>query len=142
MNNTLIPYLKYVHGLYNTFVILLLIYHGWLGLKIRKERISGKPPTVNIIKKHRKIGPILSFVGIAGFLAGLFLVYLDKGHIFEYPQHFLTGLAIAFSIITTFSISRKIRGRESSWRTLHFIFGIIIVSLYFFQVFLGIGILF
>ncbi len=137
----LIPYLKYLHGLYNGFVALLFFYQGWLGLKIRKERIAGQPPTVSIIKRHRKIGPIFALMGIAGFFAGAMIVYLREGRIFEHTIHFIFGLTIATLIFTTFVISRKIRSQDSPLRKLHFLVGTVIICLYFIQVFIGIRIL-
>lgn len=137
-----IPYLEYLHGLFNGFVALLFIYQGWLGLTIRKERVSGRPPTVNVVKRHRTIGPIVAIMGIAGFFAGATIVYLDEGRIFEHPVHFIFGLSIAALIITTYLISKKIRGGKSTFRTPHLFAGIAIICLYFIQIFFGINILF
>jgi len=137
----LIPYLKYLHGLYNGFVAMLFFYQGWFGLMIRKERITVRPPTASIIKRHRKIGPIFTLMGIAGFFTGVIIVYLHEGRIFEHSIHIIIGLAIAVMIITTFFISKKIKVRESAFRTPHFIIGILIVCLYFIQAFIGIRIL-
>jgi len=142
IDRLIISYLKYIHGLYNILVILLFLYQGWIGLRIRRERIRGTAPTVKIIKRHRRFGPILSLLGISGFFAGLTVVYLDEGHFFEHPLHFIIGLVIILLVIATFSISRRIRGRDSHWRTPHFALGVIIICLYLFQAFLGIGILF
>lgn len=94
------------------------------------------------IKRHRKIGPILALMGVIGFFAGAALIYLDYGRLLKYPLHFLTGLAISLSIVTTFFISKKIKGSDSLWRNLHFRLGILILSLYPIQAFLGVGILF
>jgi hypothetical protein len=135
-------YLRYIHGIYNALIILLFLYQGWTGLKIRRERMQGKPPTVRIIKRHRKLGPVLVLLGVLGYLAGPTFLYLRIGHIFEYPLHFINGSLIVLLIITTFFISKRIKGRESPWRTPHLAVGICIIVLYFFQAFLGIGILF
>ena len=140
--HSIIPYLSYTHGAFNLLVFLAILYQGWLGLKIRKERTSGKPPTFTLIRLHRKLGPILVLLGIAGFLAGAGLVYSDKGHILEYPLHFFTGLAITFLLIATFFISLRIKGRISPWKTPHFFTGIIITGLYIVQILLGLDILF
>jgi len=137
-----VPYLKYAHGLYNILVIMLFLFQGWLGLKIRHGRISGNPQEVKFVRRHRKVGPAFAIMGIFGFIGGIGTAYLSEGEIFEYPFHFLTGLTISSLIILTFLISRKIRGRESPWRNPHYIIGIVIITLYFFQAFLGIGMLF
>jgi hypothetical protein len=137
----LIPYLKYLHGLFNGFVALLFIYQGWLGLTIRKHRVAGQVPTLNVIKRHRKTGPIFALMGIAGFFAGATIVYLHEGRIFEHPGHFIIGLSIAALILTTSLISKKIRGGSPTFRTPHLFLGIIIICLYFIQAFIGISML-
>lgn len=137
MSKELISYLKLFHGAYNTAVILLFAYQGVLGLRIRKS--NQKP--FHLIKKHRKIGPFAAVLGIAGFIAGTTIVYLDEGRIFMYPFHFITGLTIVSLILTTYIISRKIKGTETYWRDRHYLAGVLIISLYFIQAFLGLGIL-
>lgn len=142
IDKQLIAYFRLVHGSYNTIMIVLFIYQGLLGLKIRKQRKAGSQMPFKIIKRHRKIGPILALMGVIGFFAGAALIYLDYGRLLKYPLHFLTGLAISLLIATTFFISKKIKGSDSLWRNLHFKLGILILSLYPIQAFLGIGILF
>jgi hypothetical protein len=136
-----IPYLKYLHGLFNGFVAILFIYQAWLGLTIRKHRVAGRAPTVSVIKRHRKMGPILALMGIAGFFAGATIVYLHEGRIFEHPIHFIIGLSIAALIFTTYLISKKIKLGESTFRTPHFFVGIAIICLYFIQAFIGLSML-
>ncbi|MCX7794289.1 MAG: DUF4079 domain-containing protein [Thermodesulfovibrionales bacterium] len=135
-----IAYLKLLHGLYNSIVIVQFIYQGILGLKIRRERKSSNFPEI-IIKRHRILGPILTVESIMGFFAGITLVFVDYGFIFKYPLHFITGLFIILSVITTFFISRKIKADASLWRELHFRLGILILFLYVIQAFFGLGIL-
>ena len=142
IDKQLIAYLRLVHGSYNTLMMVLFIYQGLLGLKIRKQRKVGGQMPFKIIKRHRKIGPILALMGVIGFFAGAALIYLDYGRLLKYPLHFLTGLAISLLIATTFFISKKIKGSDPLWRNLHFRVGILILSLYPIQAFLGVGILF
>jgi hypothetical protein len=141
-STTIYNLLKYTHGIYNSLIIMLFLYQGWLGILIREGRISQKTSSVPNIKRHRRLGPILAFLGIAGFFAGMTIVYLHEKKIIEHPLHFFNGLFIVVSIITTFIISRKITTRESSWRTPHFIMGIMILCLYLIQALLGIGMIF
>jgi hypothetical protein len=142
IDKDLIPYLRIAHGSFNTVVMFLFLYQGWLGLTIRRQRKTGGPPLFKIIKRHRTFGPVFAFAGILGFFAGLTLVYVDYGRTFKYPPHFITGSLIALSLVTTFLVSKQIRPGESSWRNTHFMLGILIISLYIIQVFLGFGILF
>lgn len=139
IDKELMANLRLFHGSYNILIMLLFIYQGVLGFRIRRER------KMNIqsgaVKKHRKLGPVFAILGISGFFLGLALVYLDHGHILKHPLHFTAGLAIAFSIISAYSISRKIKGLESPWRTSHLIRGILVLVLYPVQIALGLGML-
>jgi len=132
----------YAHGLYNTVAFLLFVWQGWLGAKIRIERFTGSPPTITVIKRHRKFGSLTALLGIAGFLSGVFIVYFSKGHILDKPLHFIAGSVLTLLIIAAFFLSRKIKGRSSPWRTPHFAAGTAIICLYIIQIYLGIRILF
>jgi len=136
-----IAYLKLIHGSYNVIMMFLFMYQGWMGLKIRRGRKAGVQ-SFDIVKRHRKFGPVLALMGVGGFLAGVTLIYLDTGRFLKYPLHFATGLSLVFCIATAFMISRKIAGPESPWRTPHFRRGILIICLYLVQVSLGLSILF
>ncbi len=94
------------------------------------------------IKRHRKTGPALSLAGLLGFCIGFTLVMLDTGNVFEYPAHLAVGAVIVALLITTFVISRKIKGQDSPLRTPHMIIGIAILCCYLVEVFLGVGALF
>ena len=136
MDRESIEYLKLIHGTFNTLVLLLFLYQGKLGLRIRS---SGRN---DYIKRHRQIGPVAAVLGVSGFLAGMTVVYLDAGHILKYPFHFITGLIIASLIITTYLISKKIKSQDIYWRNRHYAVGISILLLYFVQALLGLGVLF
>lgn len=136
----IIAYLRYAHGLYNIMVIAMACYQGWLGYTIRRRRRSSPLP-LTVIKRHRKVGPVLVVMGVIGFLAGLTIASFDKG-VLEYPLHLSIGVVIIISLVTTYLISRNIKGPDSPLRTPHFILGIAILCLYLIQLFLGLGILF
>lgn len=135
MSKESIEYLKLFHGTYNTIVLLLFVYQGILGLKIRR---SEERPA-HIIKRHRKTGPAAAVLGIAGFFAGMTVVLLDEGRIFKYPIHFITGLMISVMIVTAYLISKKIKGPDPYWRNRHYTAGICLICLYVVQVVLGLG---
>jgi hypothetical protein len=133
-------YLKLLHGLYNFLVMLLFIRQGWLGLGIRKNRANGRPPNLTAIKRHRRSGPVLAFLAGGGFLAGLTLTCFDHGHLIHFPAHFMTGSALVLLIGITYLVSRQIKGLALPWRNGHGALGIIILTLYPIQVYLGLGI--
>jgi hypothetical protein len=142
INRQLLSSLRLVHGSYNSFVMLLFFYHGWLGISIRRARKSKAPLPFGAIKRHRKTGPVLVIMGVLGFLIGFTLTMLDSGNVLQFPPHFLVGCTIVLCLFSTFIISRKIKGPDSPYRTPHFVLGLTILCLYLIQVFLGIGVLF
>jgi hypothetical protein len=133
--------LRMGHGAYNTIVALALITQGWLGLRIRRERKAGGARDLDVVRRHRTRGPLLVLLGLLGYVAGGFLILLDKGHFFEYPLHNIVGAGIVILLAATFFITRQIRGPESPWRTRHFIVGTEILCLYLVQLLLGLNIL-
>jgi len=140
LDKVLIADLRLVHGSYNSIMMLLFLYQGSLGLRIRRQRKAGNKPDFNTIKRHRRIGPVLAPLGVLGFFAGVALALLDYGGLTKNTLHFFVGLLLASSITTTFFVSKRIRGPESPSRNLHFRLGVFILCLYPIQVFLGLGI--
>lgn len=120
--------------------MLFFLYHARFGLTIRRARTKRAP--LPAIKRHRKMGPFLALAGAIGYCAGLTLVLLETGNVLEYPPHFITGSLIVVLLITTYIMSRRIKGQESPLRTPHAYIGIAILCLYAVEVFLGIGVLF
>jgi len=137
-----LPYLEYAHGFFNSIVILLFFYQGWLGLQIRNRRKAGNPPEVKFVRRHRKLGPSLAVLAIFGFGGGIATVYLGGEEFFEHPVHFMNGLIIIILIIITFFVSGKIQGRDVGIRNVHYLIGLAILALYFFQAYLGIKMIF
>ena len=142
INRELLSLLRLVHGSYNSSVMLLFLYQGWLGLKIRRARVSGAPLPFPAIRRHRKAGPVFAGLALLGFLFGLSLVLVDTGNIFEYPSHLAVGSLIMLLLAATIVVSRKIKGQDSVNRHRHFLIGQAILACYFLEVFLGIGVLF
>jgi len=137
MSREVIAYLKLFHGAFNTCILVLFVYQGMLGRRIR--RADTRP--FDVIRRHRKIGPAAAVLGVSGFMAGMTVLYLDAGHIVKYPLHFITGLIVVVLIMTTWIISTKIKGEDPSWRNRHYTIGILIIIFYFIQAILGLGIL-
>jgi Ni/Fe-hydrogenase subunit HybB-like protein len=93
------------------------------------------------VRKHRKAGPAFALWGVMGYIAGIVVVLLDKGRVFEYPLHFMTGSAIAVVIVSLYAVSRRITATDISFRNVHFGLGMCLIALYVIQVLLGLGIL-
>lgn len=135
----LIANLRLGHGLFNLIVMLLFFYHARNGLLIRRARRANAPLPILAIKRHRRLGPPLALLGAGGFAAGLILVILDTGNIFQYPAHLIVGVAILLLLFLTYRLSRKIAGPDDPQRDLHFQLGIAILALYLVNVVLGVG---
>jgi hypothetical protein len=136
----LLAYLRPVHGAYNTIVMLLFLYQGWLGLRIRRDRRARAPLPIPVVKRHRRMGPVLVILGAFGFLEGLTLVLLDSGRVLEFPPHLFTGITIVVLLLATYKISRDIKGPDSPYRTSHFVIGIAILCFYLVNVVIGLGV--
>lgn len=140
VNMLFIDLAKVAHGAFNTLLTFVFVYQAWTGLAIRRGRKSGHPrPTV--VKRHRKLGPLLVVMSAAGYCFGLVLVRMDRGHVLEYPLHFAVGSLIVLVVLAQFAVSKKIKGRGLSIRALHLFIGISIIGLYTLQIAIGVGVL-
>ena len=137
----IIAILRLVHGFYNLVIILFFWYQAFLGFGIRKARRGGGN-NPKAVRRHRQTGPVLAVFAIAGYMGGALLGFLDHGPVVKYPFHFFTGSLIATLIILTVIVSRRITYRHDTGRNLHFSLGLVLLCVYAFQVFLGLGILF
>jgi hypothetical protein len=141
IDKELIAYFKLAHGFFNLSMMGLFCYQGWMGYVIRQARTSGAPVPIDAVRRHRKAGPVFALWGVLGYFAGITVVLLDKGRVFEYPLHFLAGLMIAIVIAAVYAVSRRIAGPEPHYRNIHFGLGMCLLALYVVQVLLGLGIL-
>lgn len=130
-----------MHGTYNFSVFLFFLYQASLGFRIRKGRDAIAVNNASVISRHRKIGPLLAALGIGGYIAGVLMVFLDKGHILHYPLHFIVGMLIVLLIMSTVFVSRQIKAGETKFRNIHFRIGAVIILLYILQVSIGVGII-
>jgi len=135
-------WLRIGHGAFNFTMALTFLYQGLLGLRIRRERMAEGAKELQTIMRHRKLGPLLVFFGVAGYFSGAFLIYIDEGHFYEYPIHNFVGSMLVLLLVVTFFISRRIKGLVSPWRTSHALLGLAILACYLLQLFLGLNILF
>lgn len=140
MKENIIGYLKLLHGTYNFAVFLLFLYQASLGYRIKKGRNEEAALSAPVISRHRKLGPVIAALGITGYIAGVIMVLIDKGHIFNYPLHFGGGVLIVILIISTVIVSRQIKTGETKFRDIHFRIGAVIILVYILQVSVGFGI--
>jgi hypothetical protein len=137
----LVPWLALAHGALHMVLLLLFIYQGWLGWRIRKARRAGGALPRTALAGHRRNGPLLAVFCLLGFVAGLFIVLLDAGRVGVYPLHLLLALIIVLNLSALFLVSRKIRAGAEPWRGAHRWLGILLLCLYPLQALLGLSIL-
>jgi hypothetical protein len=137
----IIPWLALGHGVFNFGLMLLFFYQGWLGFAIRKARMTYAPSPRVVVRRHRKAGPVLAILSTTGFLAGIFIVLIDKAQLFEYPLHFFMGLVIILCLGVTYYISRRIKIQDSAYRNPHTAIGIMMLCVYPIQSLLGLSII-
>lgn len=142
IDKQLLSNLRLAHGIYNSCVMLLFFYHAWLGFAIRRARRAKAPLPFQFIKRHRRLGPVLTILGLLGFSIGFTLVLIHTGRVLKFPSHLFIGFALVALLVATYALSRKIKGPDSSHRTPHMLLGITILCLYLVEAALGIGILF
>ena len=141
LDRHIIANLRPVHGTYNLVILMLFWYQAFLGFRMRKARRAGGS-NPRAVKRHRKTGPVLAILAVAGFAGGALLGFLDNGRVLKYPLHFFTGLSIVMLLIVTVIVSRFITYQQNRHRNLHLFLGLVLLCVYAFQAFLGIGILF
>lgn len=141
ISRELIAILKLVHGLFNLTMIILFFYHARNGLLIRRARTGRTPLPFQAIKRHRRMGPVLAISGGVGFSAGLALVMLDTGKVFQYPPHLFVGTTIVLLLFVSYRVSLKIAGPNAPQRDLHYRLGLAILTLYLINALLGVGVL-
>lgn len=138
----LLTILKPAHGLFNLLVLTLFLYQAWEGILIRRARLGGSAIPFSAVKTHRKIGPISIILAIAGYFAGIFLVWYDTGDFVKHPLHLATGSLLILTILASYLVSRRIKADTPALRTVHFRLGIIVLTLFLVEIVLGLGILF
>jgi hypothetical protein len=140
-SDRIVSALQFAHVFSNGALFLALAYQGRLGWRIRNTRVTGVLQDFSVAKRHRALGSVLATLLPVGYLTGLTTAYIHKGLWLRYPGHLAVGtvlLAIVFSVVLT---SRGIRGIQSPWRTPHFALGLLLLSSFLVQIYLGLNIL-
>ena len=138
--NLFIDISKVIHGSFNGLLALVFLYQTWMGLTIRMRRKRGEARPV-VVRRHRRLGPFLVILGLLGYCLGLILVYIDTGRVLEYPPHLAVGSLIVLFLLGQFTVSRKIKGLASPWRTPHLAIGVGLICLYVLQIVIGMAVL-
>jgi len=132
--------LQLAHVFVNGALFFALAYQGQLGWRIRRRRVAGVLPDFSVVKRHRALGPILAMLLPIGYLAGLITAYLHKGLWVRYPGHLAVGTVLLAIVFSTVLVSKRIRGAQSPWRTPHFALGLLLLSAFLVQIYLGLNI--
>jgi hypothetical protein len=137
LDKTLVFYLKLAHGLFNLTLAAAFGFQARLGWRIRRSRRHGVSRDFAAIKRHRKLGPLLAGLGLAGYGAGLGLVTADQGTLAKFPIHLAGGTLLALCLGAVYVSSRRIRGAEEQRRLTHFSLGLALLALYAVQILSG-----
>lgn len=97
---------KVAHGSFNALLALAFLYQAWMGFTIRRGRKSSTPRLL-AIRRHRRLGPFLVVMSLAGYFFGLILVYVDKGRVLEYPIHLAVGSLIVLFVLGQYAVSNE-----------------------------------
>ncbi len=133
--------LQAVHVFFSSALFIAAVYQGLLGWRIRGRRVAGVLQDFSIVKRHRRLGPILAALLPLTFLAGLSTAYLHRGLWLRFPGHFAAGTVLLAILYSTVLVSKRIRGAQSPWRTPHFELGVLLLLAFLIQIFLGLDVL-
>lgn len=139
MANQLLKVMLLGHALFNSAIFIVFVYQAYLGLSMRRSKLAGQ---IDFVKKrrHRRNGPIAATLAIFGFVFGLIIVTIDHGNPFTFPVHLFLGSTLIVLIVATYVISRKMIG-DPGLRDVHRRIGIVIITTFVLQIFVGIGML-
>lgn len=137
----LIPWLALGHGIFMALLLPLFFYQAWLGRHIRIRRQAGDPSSGLVVRRHRRLGPLVALLCLLGFSGGLLTVLMDMGRVAVHPPHLILGLAIILILGGVYATSRQIRPQDTLWRRRHRRLGILLLSLYPVQLLLGLAVI-
>lgn len=141
VDKTFIAYFSLAHGFFNLCMLTLFCWQARLGFRIRRARKAGEPVPFEDVKRHRRAGPVFALWGVLGFVAGVALILLDEGRVFEHPLHFIGGVLVVLAIGAVYLLSRRIAGADPAPRDAHRIAGVTLLALYAVQCLMGLLIL-
>lgn len=139
LDKTLAFYLQLAHGLFNVALAAAFVFQARLGWRIRRSRRLGVSRDFSAVKRHRRLGPTLAVLGLAGYGAGLTLAAADQGTLAKFPTHLAGGTLLALCLGAVYLSSRGIRGGQEVWRLPHFTLGLGLLGLYAAQVLSGLN---
>lgn len=132
--------LQIAHVICNSALFFAFVYQGLLGKRIRSRRTAGILQDFQSVRKHRALGPILAILLAVGYFVGLITAYLNRGTWMRYPGHLAGGTVLLVVAYSAVLVSRRIRGAQSPWRTVHFELGLLLLGVFLAQIFLGLNI--
>lgn len=139
LGKTLAFYLQLTHGLFNLALAAAFVFQARLGWRIRRSRRHGVSRDFAAVKRHRRLGPLLTALGLAGYGAGIGLAAADQGTLAKFPTHLAEGTLLALCLGAVALSSRRIQGSRETGRPLHFALGLCLLALYFLQVLSGLN---
>lgn len=141
LSDSVVAVLQLGHAAFNGVLFLAFVHQGRMGLRIRRQRAAGGPQDFSVVKRHRRLGPIIAALVPLGYLAGLGTTYLSRGEWVRHPGHLTNGTILLGAVVAAFLASRRIRGAQSPWRNVHAALGVLLACVFLVQIVLGLNIL-
>jgi len=137
ISRDVIASIRLAHVFFNAVAVILFLVQAMTGIGNRKRRLAGGDVLQGRVRLHRRMGPVLVLMTVAGFCGGLILVCIDRNNIIEYPVHLFFGTMLTVFTATAMATGYNISGMDDSLRDIHFSVGRTIVAICVVQVMLG-----
>ena len=135
---------QFFHPVLMWVLLAMSVYALYLGIKIRKTRVSEGEKKKELIKgkfnvKHYQVGSILLGLMVLGSIGGMAVTYLNNGKLFV-GSHLLAGLGMTGLIAVSASLSPFMQ-KGSNWaRYSHIALNLAMMGLFGWQAVTGVQI--
>jgi Protein of unknown function (DUF4079) len=135
---------QFFHPVLMWVLLAMSVYALYLGIKIRKTRISDGEKKKELIKgkfnvKHYQVGSILLALMVLGSIGGMAVTYLNNGKLFV-GSHLLAGLGMTGLIAVSASLSPFMQKGQTWARYSHIGINLVMLGLFGWQALTGVQI--
>jgi hypothetical protein len=135
---------QFFHPVLMWVLLAMSVYALYLGIKIRKTRISEGEKKKELIKgkfnvKHYQVGSILLALMVLGSIGGMAVTYLNNGKLFV-GSHLLAGLGMTGLIAVSASLSPFMQKGQTWARYSHIGINLVMLGLFGWQALTGVQI--
>lgn len=143
--DTIKPYLNFIHPAIMWVLLALTIYAMYLGVQIRRTRLSEGEQKKELIKgkfnsKHYQVGSLILALMVLGSIGGMSVTYINNNKLFVGP-HLLVGLGMTGIVAVSASLSPLMQKGVNWARYTHIGLNTVLLGLFFWQALTGVEIL-